>query len=120
MIARADQALRGHRRPLSDLVGWLTYRLRRWTAARESGMALEPLEGAVQAVLRPVEPSDRFRENLRDNLSFAARRKMAGLVVEHPRPFREGIVLGISAGLLVVTIATLVLVLRSRLAGAGR
>lgn len=119
MTARVERALRRFSQPLTDLVNWLAYRLRVSPALRGSGLAIEPLENAVQAAFRPVEPSARFRESLRSNLSFAARRKMAGLVIEHPKPFREGIVLGVSAGLLVATIATLVVVFRSRLAGSG-
>jgi hypothetical protein len=118
MTARVEQALRRFPRSLTDLVSRLTYGWRIAPTLRGSDIALKPLESAVQDALRPVEPSARFRESLRSNLSFAARRKITGLVIEHPRPFREGIVLGVSAGLLVATIATLVMVLRSHLAGS--
>jgi hypothetical protein len=72
----------------------------------------EDFQEAVQAALRPVEPSPDFRASLRQNLSLAASHKATGLVVEHPQSHREGIILGASLGLLAVTIAALVLVLR--------
>ena len=74
----------------------------------------------MQGALRPVEPSASFREGLRGNLALAAQHKMAGLVVEYPKPFREGIVLGLSTGLLAAAIAVIVLLFRSRLFGARR
>jgi hypothetical protein len=77
-------------------------------------------EGAVQVALPKVEPSARFRENLRGNLALAAQHKMTGFVIEYPRPFREGIILAISAGLLAVVGGTILLViLRSRPAAKG-
>jgi hypothetical protein len=77
-------------------------------------------EGAVQGALRPVEPSPTFREGLRGNLSLAAQHKVSGLVVEYPKPFREGIILGLFTGLLAAAVAALLLVIRSRPAGARR
>jgi len=81
---------------------------------------LEPLEDVVQTALHPVGPSPSFRENLRSNLLIAAERKITGLVIEYPRPFREGIVLGLSMGLLATILATLALVFRSRFSQHGR
>ena len=81
---------------------------------------IQPLEGAVQNALPPVEPSTGFRQALRDNLAIAAQRKMSGLVVEYPSPLRQVVILGISAGIVAATIATLVLVRRARPANAGR
>jgi len=76
------------------------------------------IESAVWGALRPVAPSANFREALRNNLSFAAQGQRAGLSIEYPKPFREGILLGVSVGLLAATVATLVLVFRSRLSGS--
>jgi hypothetical protein len=72
----------------------------------------EDFQEAIQAALRPVEPSPDFRASLRHNLSLAASHKAAGFVVESPQPRREGVVLGVTLGLLAVTIAALALVLR--------
>ena len=88
---------------------------------RANGLeSLGKLEGAVQVALPPVRPPARFRESLRENLALAARRKMSGLAIEYPRPFRDGMVLGISVGLVAATVAALVLFLRARLARAQR
>jgi len=84
---------------------------------KDSGSS-EILESAVRSALRPVAPSANFREVLRNNLSFAAQGQRAGPTIEYPKPFREGILLGVSVGLLVATVATLVLVFRSRLSGS--
>jgi len=73
---------------------------------------VEPLENAVQAALRPIEAPRAFRESLRHNLTIAAQRQAGGLVIEYPRPLREGIVLGLSAGLLAAAITVLVLLFR--------
>ena len=78
------------------------------------------LEGAVQEALSPVRPPANFRQGLRENLALAAKGKMSGLAIEYPKPFREGIILGISAGFLAAIITTLVIILRSRLARAER
>ncbi len=95
---------------------WKRLRDRLWMAGvlPYSPEGLEPLEGAMQDVLPPVEPSDSFRQGLRDNLAIAAQRRISGLVVEYPNPFRQVIILGISAGLVAATIATLLLVRRTR------
>lgn len=73
------------------------------------------LENAVQSVLRPVEPSASFRESLRGNLALAMQHKASGLVIEYPKPFREGVLLGVSTGLLALAVAAIALLLRLRL-----
>lgn len=105
---------------IGDAWGRLVQALRR-LARRENGLdSLGSLEGAVQVALPPVRPPARFRESLRENLALAAQRKMSGLVIEYPRPFREGMVLGISVGIAAATAAALVVLLRSRLVRAHR
>lgn len=76
--------------------------------------ALEPLEDVVQGTLRPVEPSDAFRQSLRSDLAFAAHQRGAGLVVERPRPFREGLILGVAFGFLAILGTTLLVALWPR------
>ena len=82
--------------------------------------AWDRLEGEMQLALTPVRPSPGFREGLRSNLTLAAQRRMSDLVIEYPKPYRQGIILGVSAGLLAATIAAVVLVFHSRMASAGR
>lgn len=74
----------------------------------------DPLEDVVQETLRPVEPSDDFRRSLRSELAFAAHQRGSGLVVERPRPFREGLILGIAFGFLGILATTLFVALRPR------
>lgn len=74
----------------------------------------EPLEGVVQETLRPVEPSDDFRRSLRSELAFAAHQRGSGLVIERPRPFREGLILGIAFGFLGILATTLLVALWPR------
>jgi hypothetical protein len=87
---------------------------------RPDDVPLGPVEDAVQVALHPVEPSADFRQSLHSNLAMAAQHRMAGLVIEYPHPFRESLILGISAGLLAATLAVLLLVLRSRSTKKGR
>lgn len=87
-----------------------------WTPPRVP----QGFESAVQGVLRPVEPSARFRESLRGNLALAVQHKAAGLVIEYPKPFREGIILGVSTGLLAAAIAAILLFFRLRPCEAER
>ncbi|OGO05228.1 MAG: hypothetical protein A2Y73_08375 [Chloroflexi bacterium RBG_13_56_8] len=115
MTARVERSFRQFPEPLTDWIDRLTYRLHTGRILQKPDAVLEPLEDAMQAALPLVEPSDSFREGLRKNLSFAAQRKMAGLVIEYPKPFREGILIGVSVGIMVAAIATLVMVLRSHL-----
>lgn len=72
----------------------------------------QPIEGAVRGALQPVEPPAGFREHLRGNLGIALERKASGLVVERVKPFRAGIIIGVSAGIATALIAALILLLR--------
>jgi hypothetical protein len=72
-----------------------------------------PFEGAVGMALRPVSPSADFRERLGQNLSLAAGQR-GGLIVEEHRPYRQALVLSMSAAVLAAGIATAVAVTRSR------
>ena len=101
-----------------DLLTCLVHRLRGADPLSRNSQSLHPLESAMRIALRPVVPSSSFREALRRNLSFATQGRMLGLSVEHPRPFRQGIILGVSAGLLAAAIATLVVVFRWRLSNS--
>jgi len=82
---------------------------------REAGLLprtrapLEPLEDVVQETLRPVEPSETFRQSLRSDLAFAAHQRSAGLIIERPRPFRQGLILGIVFGFLAILGTTLLI-----------
>jgi hypothetical protein len=75
---------------------------------------MKGLEETIQDSISLVKPKAGFREKLRENLSLAAERKISGIVVEYPKPFRGEIIIGISAGLLAATVATLLLVHRAR------
>ena len=80
---------------------------------------LEPVAGVVQEhAFDRVEPSRAFREDLRKNLTIAAQLRNSGLVVEYPKPIREIILLGTGVAFLIACITTLILVFRSRGAGA--
>ena len=81
---------------------------------------IDQIEGDVKSVLPRVAPPASFRKSLGDNLALAAQQQMAGLAIEYPRPFRQGIILGASAGVLVVALAVLTLVFRSRLSNSRR
>lgn len=72
------------------------------------------LEGAVQGTLQPVQPQSGFRENLRENLALAARGRSTGLAVAPPTEVRQSLYLGITAGLLAVAIAALLVFSRYR------
>jgi hypothetical protein len=74
----------------------------------------EPVEDVVQETLRPVEPSDTFRQSLRNDLAFAAHRRDSGLIVEPLRPFREGLVLGVVFGFIAILGTTLLVALWPR------
>jgi len=115
MMAQMQRTVRPGWWRLGDLLRQLARRLPGVGPLSKNSPSSDALESAARAALRPVVPSGDFREALRNNLSFAAQGKMAGLSVECPKPFRQGIILGLSAGLLAATIATLVVVLRSRL-----
>ncbi len=84
-------------------------------AGRREGMG--DLEGAVQSTLAPVRPQSGFRENLRENLALAARGRATGLAVDAEPDVRQSLYLGITAGLLAVAIAALVVFSRYRADG---
>lgn len=76
--------------------------------------ALEPVEVAAEDAFRLVSPSPRFRQSLRENLTLAARHQQGGLIIERRRSYREALVLSVSAGLLAVSVATAVALIRAR------
>ena len=118
MMAEIWGALRRSLWQVDHLLDWLISRLQHaGLVSRDLGPD-DALERAVRLALLPVAPSASFRQALRSNLSFAAQGQRAGLTVECPKPLREGIIVGVSAGLLVAAIATLVVVFRSRVSGA--
>jgi len=79
--------------------------------------ALDPLEDAMGSALPHIHPTDTFRQALAENLSLVAHGQKAGLEIERPRHLREGIILGVSAGLIAAAIAGLILLLHSRAPG---
>ena len=101
-----------------DLLSCLVHRLQGAEPLSRNSQPPDPLESAMRIALRPVVPSSSFREALRRNLSFATQGRILGLSVENPKPFRQGIILGVSAGLLAAAIATLVVVFRWRLSNS--
>ena len=80
---------------------------------------IEPLEDVVQETLRPVEPSEAFRRSLRSDLAFAAHQREAGLIVERPRPFREGLILGVVLSVIALLGTTLLIALWPRQPAEG-
>ena len=80
----------------------------------------EPLEDVVQETLRPVEPSHVFRQSLQSELAYAAGRRGSGLIVERPRPFREGLILGAAFGFIAIMVTTLLVALWPRQAARRR
>lgn len=81
---------------------------------------LEDLELAMEGALHQVHPTADFRTHLRQNLALAARQRVSDLAVEYPRPLRQGIILGVSAGLLAATVAAIVFIVRGRAVSAER
>lgn len=71
---------------------------------------MEELESTMEVALPSVKPSDRFRKRLRDDLSLAAKHRVSGLVVDYPRPLREAILLGLSAGVLTILVTVAVVI----------
>jgi len=80
---------------------------------------LEPLEGAVQAALQPVAPSDGFRRQLRENLSLAAQYREEGLTIEESSHVRQAVLLSASAAFLALGIGTAVAISLSRSRPSG-
>jgi hypothetical protein len=91
--------------------------LRALGVLRTPAQELEHVEDAMLEALPPIAPRDDFRNQLRDNLALAARQRVANLAIEYPSPVRQGILLGLSAGLATAMFA-LFLVWRSRRSGA--
>jgi hypothetical protein len=79
---------------------------------------LVDLESSMGESLPTVQPSAGFRDHLRQGLSLAAQQHSIGLTVEQRRTLHPGLALGLSAGLLATTLGLLLLLLRSRWAGA--
>lgn len=101
------------------LQGWdaIEQGLRQTLAPKQPDPAqLERIEGTLHDALRPIEPSPSFRHNLRGNLTVAAQGRAAGLELEEPNPYRQGILLGILLGVL----GTVVWLLWPRPSRAGR
>jgi len=80
----------------------------------------DPLESVIEHTFTPVEPSESFRANLRDNLQIAIQHQADGVVVEYPNVLHYRAVLGVSAGILAAAVATLVLIFRPRPRDAQR
>jgi len=118
MMAHTQKAPRRAWYRARDLLNCLVHRLQGAEPLSRNSESPDPLESAMRIALRPVVPSSSFREALRRNLSFATQGRILGLSVENPKPFRQGIILGVSAGLLAAAIATLVVVFRWRLSNS--
>jgi len=72
---------------------------------RDQRATVEPLELAFEDAFRPVSPSEGFREQLRDNLTLAARHRQQGPIVESRRPYREALLLAVSTTVVAATVA---------------
>jgi hypothetical protein len=84
----------------------------RWTERED--IPLDDVEGAVRGALTPVKPPPGFRTHLQNNLELAARGRLSGLALEYPKPYREGILIGLSAGLLAILTAAIAIILHVR------
>ncbi|HHX43575.1 MAG TPA: hypothetical protein GX714_06250 [Chloroflexi bacterium] len=117
-MSRADMAtrkgllsaLQGTLETIDTAWWWLEGALRAIGILPRQQAAVEPLESIVQETLRRVEPSDAFRQSLRSELAFAAHQRNAGLIVEHPRPFCQGLIVGVSLGLAAILGTTLLVI----------
>jgi hypothetical protein len=98
----------------------LFHNLRAWGVVRIDPEELDQLESAMGGAMHQVRPSTDFRSHLRDNLALAARQRVSGLAIEYPPPVRQGIILGLSAGLLAATVTALVFILRGHWARIER
>jgi len=104
-----------------DSIWWRGERLLQETGVLPpSDPSYEPLEDVVQETLRPVEPSHVFRQSLQSELAYAAGRRGSGLIVERPRPFREGLILGAAFGFIAIMVTTLLVALWPRQAARRR
>ncbi len=81
--------------------------------------ASESLEGVVGKALQPVAPSDGFRTQLRQNLSRAAA-SHGGVSVEDDRPYRQVLLVSLTALAVGAGIATAVAISHARLARSDR
>ncbi len=105
----------------ADNAWWWGERLLQWIGLLPpSDPSYTPLEDVVQETLRPVEPSDAFRQSLRNELAFAAGRRDSGTIVERPRPFREGLALGVAFGFIAILATALLVALWPRQAARRR
>jgi hypothetical protein len=80
---------------------------------------LDDVEGAVRGALTPVKPPPGFRAHLQNNLELAAKGRLSGLALEYPKPYREGILIGLSAGLLAILTAAIAVILHVRTSRAS-
>ncbi len=80
---------------------------------------LDDIEGAVRGALTPVKPPPGFRAHLQNNLELAAKGRLSGLALEYPKPYREGILIGLSAGLLAIVSAIIAIILHVRTSKAS-
>jgi len=76
---------------------------------------VEEMEQSMQGVLSPVKPLSRFREGLRRDLDMVAQRRMAGLIIEYPKPLHRRTALGIAASLLAAMTAMVLIIAFPRL-----
>lgn len=97
---------------IRDFLAYMLARVGLWSHDVDE---MDRLESTVEVALPPVRPSDRFRERLRDDLNLAAQHKVSGLRVEHPQPFREAILLGVSASALTIGLIAVVIIFYTRL-----
>jgi len=112
--------LRGVLEGVDNAWWWGEHRLQWIGLLPPSDLSYEPLEDVVQETLRPVEPSHVFRQSLQSELAYAAGRRGSGLIVERPRPFREGLILGAAFGFIAIMVTTLLVALWPRQAARRR
>jgi hypothetical protein len=99
----------------------LFHNLRALGVIRARPEELEDLESAMEGALhQQVHPSSDFRRQLRHNLDLAAKQRCSGLAIEYNRPIRQGLILGVSAGLLAAALTAVIFVIRGRLLHAER
>lgn len=75
----------------------------------------EHLERAVGGAFSRVQPPLGFRRDLADNLTLAAHDRISGLTVTDPRSFNATVLFGVMITLVVGSLLTGVLVVRSAL-----
>jgi hypothetical protein len=77
----------------------------------ETGADLEEFEIALQRTMRPVNPSNDFRDGLRNNLAVAANRRYSGLEIEARQSYSQGLLVGATLGISAVVVGTLFLLI---------